>query len=53
MNGRDLLRSAFNEVTERPDCWAGAKAEAEAERRARIAADFIMDNLLHKQYAGS
>ena len=41
MKGRDLLRSAFKEVTEREDCWEGAKAEAEA-RRAAAATNFIM-----------
>lgn len=41
MKGRDLLRSAFNDVTERADCWLGAKAEAEA-RRAAAATNFIM-----------
>ncbi len=41
MKGRDLLRSAFKDVTERADCWLGAKAEAEA-RRAAAATNFIM-----------
>ena len=43
MNGSALLRSAaFNETKD--CCWVveGAKAEADAERRARIAADFII-----------
>ena len=41
MKGRDLLRSAFSEVTARPCCWAGAKAAAEPRRR-RGAANFII-----------
>ena len=41
MNGRDLLRSAFNAVTEVADCWVGAKAEAEARREA-AATNFII-----------
>jgi hypothetical protein len=42
MKGRDLLRSAFRETTERADCWEGAKAEADADKSAIMAADFIM-----------
>jgi len=41
MKGSDLLLSALREVTARPDCWAGAKADAEPARRARVAI-FIM-----------
>ena len=41
MKGRDLLRSAFSEVTARPCCWAGAKAAADPTRRER-AANFII-----------
>jgi len=37
MNGRALLLSALREVTARPDCCAGAKAEADAARRAKAA----------------
>jgi hypothetical protein len=46
MKGRDLLRSAFRETTDRADCWAGAKAEADAENTATIVASFIMVNSL-------
>jgi hypothetical protein len=35
MKGRALLRSAFKATLERADCWAGAKAEADARRAAR------------------
>ena len=43
MKGSDLLRSAaFSETNDCCCVTEGAKAEADAERRARIAADFIM-----------
>ena len=42
MKGRDLLFSAFKETTERADCWAGAKAEADAERRAATRAAYFI-----------
>jgi hypothetical protein len=42
MKGRDLLRSAFSDTTEREDCWAGAKAEADAEKTAIRVATFII-----------
>lgn len=42
MKGRALLRSAFRDMTERVDCWAGAKAEADAENTATRVASFIM-----------
>lgn len=45
MKGRDLLRSAFKATLVRA-CWAGAKAEADAERRAARAAYFIIVELL-------
>lgn len=41
MKGRDLLRSAFKATLVRA-CWAGAKAEADAVRRAARVAYFIM-----------
>jgi hypothetical protein len=43
MKGSAWLFSACKEVMERPDCWAGAKAEAELARRATVrVASFIM-----------
>mmetsp|Transcript_11590 Transcript_11590/g.29334 ORF Transcript_11590/g.29334 Transcript_11590/m.29334 type:complete len:203 (+) Transcript_11590:339-947(+) len=42
MKGSALLRSAFNETKDCCCVTVGAKAEADAERRARTAADFIM-----------
>jgi hypothetical protein len=45
-----VLRSAFKDVTERADCWVGAKAEAEA-RRAAAATNFIMVSKIGMEYA--
>jgi hypothetical protein len=43
MKGSDWLFSACKEVMARPDCWAGAKAEAEPARRAAVrVASFII-----------
>jgi hypothetical protein len=49
MKGRDLLASPFNKVTERADCWAGAKAEADEARRAATAANFIIVDLSRRK----
>ena len=50
MKGRALLRSAFNETKDCCCVTVGAKAEADAERRARTAADFIMVILLYLKF---
>lgn len=43
MKGSALLFSACKVVMARPDCWAGAKAEAELARRAAVRdASFII-----------
>jgi hypothetical protein len=49
MKGRDLLRSAFKEVTTRVFDCAGAKAEALAARVAVRTANFIMVNESKKE----
>lgn len=45
MKGSDVLFSAFKEVTARPDCIAGAKAEAEPARIAAVKAVNFMAGL--------
>jgi hypothetical protein len=47
MKGRDWLFSADKVVMARPDCWAGAKAEAEPARRAaeRVASFIIVKSV--------
>jgi hypothetical protein len=42
-----VLRSAFKATLEGADCWAGAKAEADARRAAR-AVNFIIVDLQAK-----